>query len=174
MKRRTLLSKLALLSAIIVTSSLGEELKTTYQVAGQTITLELKTQKFDLAGRTLVYQAAKDGSRTLLLDGVEVVGTDLLEPTEETREFSRFQVSWNGRDLPVDPKLYCGFLNPHLNTKLLPSGYASLKIIVDPSGEWVQLLMFGSDGGGSYPVAWLLRKDGKHELCNAKVFEFSN
>lgn len=174
MKRRALLSQLALLSALMVSSSLGEELKTTYQVAGQTITLELKTQKFDLAGRTLKYQPTKDGGRTLLLDGVEVVGTDLLEPTEETREFARFQVSWNGRDLPVDPKLYRGFLNPHLSTKLLPSGHAPLKIVVDPSGEWLQLLMFGSDGGGSYPVSWLLRKDGKHELCDPGVFAFSN
>ena len=174
MKRRTLLSQLALLYAMIVASSLGGELRTTYEVAGQTITLELKTQKFDLAGRTLEYQPTKDGGRTLLLDGVEVIGTDLLEPTEGTHEFSRFQVSWNGRDLPVDPKLYRGFLNPHLKTKPLDSGYAPLRIIVDPSGEWVQLLMFGSDGGGAYSVCWQLSKDGKHKLCDPRVFEFSN
>lgn len=174
MNRRALLSNLALLSAIIAPSSPGEELKTTFQAAGQTITLELKTQKFDLAGRTLHYQPTKEGGRTLLLDGVEVVGTDLLEPTEETREFCRFRVRWNVRDLPVDPKLYRGFLNPHLNTQLSPGGYAPLKIIVDPSGEWLQILMFGADGGGSYAVAWLLRKDGRHELCDAKVFEFSH
>jgi|688.fasta_scaffold381579_2 hypothetical protein len=174
MKRRVFISKLVLLVAMIATSLVGDELKTTYQVAGQTITLELETRKFELGGRTLNYQSTKDGGRILLLEGVEVIGTDLMMPSENTREFSLFRVSWNGKDVPVEPELYLGFLNPHLKTQLLDSDYASLKIIVDPSGEWIQLLMFGSDGGGSYSACWLLRKDGKHKLCDPRVFEFSN
>lgn len=174
MKRRAFVSKLALLGTLMGAPLLGDELKTTYQVAGQTITLELETRKFELGGRTLNYQSTKDGGRILLLEGVEVVGTDLMEPSENTREFSLFRVSWNGKDVPVEPKLYLGFLNPHLKTQLLDSDYAPLKIIVDPSGEWIQLLMFGSDGGGGYSACWLLRKDEQHRLCDPRVFEFSN
>jgi len=163
-----------LLSLLLTVSSSADELKVTYHVADEKITLELTTRRLELGKRKLSYQPVDGGGRMLLLDGVEVVGTDLMYPSEKTEEFSLFRVNWNGQDLPVDPKLFSGFLNPNLKTELLDSGYAPLKIIVDPLGQWVQLLMFGADGGGSYQVSWLLRKNGKHSLCDPKVFEFSN
>lgn len=78
-------------------------------------------------------------------------------------EFSRFEVSWDGKAVSILRSLYSDCLNPNLRRK---EGWWDDKntIYFLPSQDGSSLLiqMQGSDGAGSYFANWVITRNGKH------------
>ena len=140
-------------------------------VAGKKIEIIMEVEDFREEEHKVTFGKGGYGAKTLLVDGKEPIGTDNSVPT---RKFKKFSVLWNGVEKPISSELYRDYYQPSLDTSADESGYASLRFIVDPSGTWVQILMFASDGAGSYVVAFLLSESGEHKILSPEVFGFSN
>lgn len=149
---------LLLLLALLSQACLAQD-KPTFQgsIAGREIKVYLTDQDFSPANHRIEYKEGAYGARTLFIDGHQPVGSDNLIPK---KSWKRFSVRWDDVEVPVPPSLYERFYQPNIDLNALK--HRTLMFVVDPLGEWIQVIMNGSDGGGAYLVGWELRRDGKH------------
>jgi hypothetical protein len=136
-------------------------------VENRAIKIYLTDQDFNAAEHRIEYKEGAFGQKTLFIDGHQPIGSDNLIPK---KSWKRFTVFWNGVEIPVLPSLYESCYHPNIDLNALT--HRNLVFVVDPLGEWIQVIMNGSDGGGAYLAGWELRHDGKHsEIDPTKLFQ---
>lgn len=162
------ISHLLLLLTFLAQVCLAEDKPTLEcSVKNRAIKVYLVDQDFNAAEHRIEYKEGAYGSKTLFIDGHQPIGSDNLIPK---KSWKKFTVSWDGVEMPVLPSLYESRYHPNIDLNALK--HRNLVFIVDPLGEWVQVIMNGSDGGGAYLAGWELRRDGKHrEIDPTKLFQ---
>jgi hypothetical protein len=136
-------------------------------VSNRLIEVHLVDQDFNAADHKIEYKEGGYGPKTLFIDGHQPIGTDNSIPE---KSWKKFAVSWDGVEMQVTPSLYKNHFHPNINLNSLK--HRNLVFIVDPLGNWVQVIMRGSDGAGAYLAGWELRRDGMHrEIDPTKLFQ---
>lgn len=148
---------------ITLLSALRAEDKPTFEcaVGARSIKVFFADQEFDAAKHKIEHKEGAYGSETLFIDGHQPMGSDNLLPK---RSWKRFAVFWDGKEIPVPSSLYERYYHPNINANAIK--HRNLTFTIDPNGEWVQIIMHGSDGGGAYLVGWELRRDGQHVMID--------
>ena len=136
-------------------------------IAGRTIKVYLSEQDFVPAEHRIEYKEGAYGPQTLFIDGHQPAGSDNLMPK---KSWKRFSILWDDVEVPVPRSLYERYYHPNIDADALR--HRNLVFIVDPLGEWIQIIMRGSDGGGAYLTGWELRRDGNHQQIDpSALFE---
>jgi hypothetical protein len=155
------LALLALASTAFAQSSVHFEKIVRYRdvVSGQTIEVAIHQKPFDFSGCKLT--GGENTGEVAKLDGVEVAGTDGGSPSRITgwpvvESIAEIQLKWNGQSIPVPKQVYMNLFNLTLDDE-------SIQFIPRPSGDEMLIQATGGDGGASYLVSLVLRKDGKHK-----------
>ncbi len=155
------LALLALASTAFAQSSVHFEKIVRYHevVSGQTIEVAIHQKPFDFSGCKLT--GGENTGEVAKLDGVEVAGTDGGSPSRITgwpvvESIAEIELKWNGKSIPVPKQVYINLFNLTLDDE-------SIQFIPRPSGDEMLIQATGGDGGASYLVSLVLRKDGKHK-----------
>lgn len=132
-------------------------------VSGQTIEVAIHQKPFDFSKCKLT--GGGNTGEVAKLDGVEVAGTDGASPSRITgwpvvESIADIELKWNGKSIPVPKQVHINLFNLTLDDE-------SIQFIPRPSGDEILIQATGGDGGASYIVSLVLRKDGKH-----KQYEF--
>lgn len=160
------LSFIPLLCGFLCTALFAEEKPAfEFAVGDRTIHIWMSDQDFDATKHEIELKAGAYGAKTLYIDGKHPVGTDNLIPK---RSWKSFTVSWDGEEVPIPASLYENYYHPNLDANAVRD--RNLTFSVDPNGEWVRVIMYGSDGGGAYLVGWELRRNGKHSVIDPSEF----
>jgi len=129
-------------------------------VAGHRIQATLSSKPFD-SKRHKITSPAPESGESVHIDGKRPIGIDRIADAQT--EFSRFEISWDGKVVLVPRSLYSDCFNPNLRRK---EGWWDDKNTVYflPSQDASSLLiqMQGSDGEGSYFASWVITSNGKH------------
>ncbi|MES2438414.1 MAG: hypothetical protein V4584_05090 [Verrucomicrobiota bacterium] len=149
-----------LLSLVVLVATVHAEDKPALEctVGGRAIKVFLADEEFDPSKHKIEYREGAYGPETLFIDGHEPLGTDNQLPK---RSWKRFTVLWDGVETPLPGSLYKAYYHPNIDTAAVR--HRNLVFTIDPGGEWIQVIMRGSDGGGAYLAGWELRRDGKHK-----------
>ncbi len=128
-------------------------------VSGQTIEVAIHRKPFDFSGCKLT--GGENTGEVAKLDGVEVAGTDGGSPARlagwpVVESIAEIELKWNDKSIAV-PKQF------HINLFNLTLREDSIQFIPRPAGNELLIQATGGDGGASYLVSLVLRKDGKHK-----------
>jgi hypothetical protein len=128
-------------------------------VSGQTIEVAIHQKPFDYSGCKLT--GGENTGEVAKLDGVEVAGTDGRSPSRITgwpvvQSIAEIELKWNGKAIPVPKRV-------HINLFHLTLSDDRIQFIPRPAGDELLIQATGGDGGASYLVSLVLRKDGKHQ-----------
>lgn len=99
------------------------------------------------------------------IDGVEVAGTDGVSPIHpdptkaELETVREIRLAWGGEKIPVPKSLHINLLNLTLAGDC---GWETIQFVPNSAGDALLVQATGGDGGGSYLVSLVLRKNGKH------------
>lgn len=152
---------LSLASTVFGQSSVQFEKIVRYRevVSGQTIEVAIHQKPFDFSGCKLT--GGENTGELAKLDGVEVAGTDGGSPSRITgwpivESIAEIELKWNGKSIPV-PK------HVHTNLFNLTLDHESVQFIPRPAGDELLIQATGGDGGASYLVSLVLRKNGEHK-----------
>ncbi len=160
--------KLLLSAALLITTSLaGADQKVTYEravryheeVGGHSISVVIHRRPYDFSKHLIAGGEQENGPATI--DGVEFGGTDGGSPKGRRgwpviETIAQIDLVWDGKRIPVPPRL-------HLNLLSLPLCEGYVQFVPRPSGEELLIQANGGDGGGSYGVSLVLRKNGVHQ-----------
>ena len=114
--------------------------------------INLKCQVFHESKHALKFE----NHELCLIDNKIFWGTDGDMPMEEIKSLT---VQFNNQIVPIAPGEFKDLFNP-----LSPSDsgrFINLLAKMDKKGEYFVIVLFGSDGAGSYSVAWIF-KNGKY------------
>lgn len=136
-------------------------------VAGQEIEVTIHQRPFDFSKCKLT--GGENTGEGAKLDGVEVAGTDGKSPKRfggwpVVETIAEIELKWNGKSVPVSTGL-------HKNLFALTLDPDGIQFIPRPSGEELLIQAIGGDGGGSYLVSLVLRKNGKHKQYECGYWE---
>ncbi len=128
-------------------------------VSGQTIEIVVHQKPFDFSKCKLT--GGENTGEVAKLDGVEVAGTDGGSPARiigwpVVESIANIELKWNGKLIPVPKQVHINLLNLTLSAD-------TIQFIARPAGDEVLIQATGGDGGASYLVSLVLRKDGKHK-----------
>ncbi len=128
-------------------------------VAGQTIEVAIHQKPFDFSGCELT--GGENTGEVAKLDGVEVAGTDGGSPSGMTgwpvvESIAEIELKWNGKSIPVPKQVHINLFNLTLRDD-------RIQFIPRPAGDELLIQATGGDGGASYLVSLVLRKNGKHK-----------
>lgn len=131
-------------------------------VSGNLIEVAIHQRKFDFSNYKLTggvlgsepYEHAK-------IDGVEVAGTDSKSPAgnpgwPNIETIAEIDLKWNGKPIEVPKLLHINLLNLGLDKDMI-------QFVPKPDGEELLIQAKGGDGGASYYVSLVLRRNGKHK-----------
>jgi hypothetical protein len=165
-----LLAFMLLGSVAIAEQSISFEKVVRYEetVAGNRIEVVIHQKKFDFSKYKLT-GGTGNGDGPARIDGVEIAGTDGNSPARRggwpvVETIAEIDLKWNGKPVSV-PKLL------HVNLLQLSLDEGCIQFIPRPSGEELLIQATGGDGGGSYLVSLVLRKNGKHKQYEAGYCE---
>jgi hypothetical protein len=127
-------------------------------VSGQTIEVAIHQKPFDFSGCKLT--GGENTGEVAKLDGVKVAGTDGRSPSRITgwpvvESVAEIELKWNGKSIPVPKEVHINLFNLTLSDD-------SIQFIPRPNGTELLIQATGGDGGASYLVLLVLRKNGKH------------
>ncbi|MEM7698162.1 MAG: hypothetical protein AAF236_07145 [Verrucomicrobiota bacterium] len=146
--------------AVVATAALAEEKPVFECVVKETkIRVFMSEAEFDPGHHTVERKPGAYGPETLYIDGTAPIGSDNQIPEIS---WGRFAVSWDDKEVPIPLSLYNSYYHPNIDENAIKNRL--LTFTVDPHGDWIQIVMSGSDGGGAYLVGWELRRDGEHRL----------
>lgn len=128
-------------------------------VSGHSISVVIHRQPYDFSKHVIAGGEGNSGPATI--DGVKFGGTDGLSPKRVPgwpliETISRIDLEWDGKKIDVPPKLYLNLLNLTLD-----EGF--IQFVPRPSGEELLIQALGGDGGASYGVSLVLRRNGDHK-----------
>ena len=112
----------------------------------------METQKFDPDKHKLTLSAI---GGICLIDNKIFWGTDETVPLEEIK---KFEVYFNHQKIGMPVGEFRDVFNPTLG---FPGNILSLHAKMDKKGEYFIIVLFGSDGAGSYSAVWIFR-NGKY------------
>lgn len=170
-KVKTCLLCLALLNSLsIAQQSISFEKAVRYEetVAGSRIEVVIHQKKFDFSGYKLA-GGVEGSEEPACINGIEIAGTDGRSPAGWAgwpimETIAEIELRWNGKQVPV-PKLL------HINLLRLSLNPGSIQFIPRPNGEELLIQALGGDGGASYLVSLVLRKNGHHKQYEAGYWE---
>jgi hypothetical protein len=143
-----------LLSTAAVSMGAAEVFQSELTVGREKVRITLKRGRFDPAGHR--FQRGESGR--VLVDGVRAVGTDSFSPQQH---LSEFRVEWNGRKIPISPKMFEFVFQPSLEEKRGSfDSDGSVFVLGSEAGNSVLLLISGGDGAGSFNSWWIITKGG--------------
>ncbi len=129
-------------------------------VAGHSIKVVMHQRLYDFSKHDV--KGGDAGARgPATIDGTTILGTDgsspkMLDGWPMLKTLVSIELEWDGQRIPVPKEL-------HLNLLSLTLREDSIQFIPRPSGEELLIQATGGDGGGSYLVQLVLRKDGNHQ-----------
>ncbi len=137
-------------------------------VAGNHIEVVIHQKKFDFSGFKLT-GSAEGSKEPAKINGIEIAGTDGRSPAgwkgwPLMETIAEIELRWNGKQVHV-PKLL------HVNLLRLSLDSGSIQFIPRPNGEEMLIQALGGDGGASYLVSLVLRKNGHHKQYEAGYWE---
>lgn len=165
-----LLFSLLLGSKVMAEGNISFEKVVYYQetVADNRIEVVIHQKKFDFSKYKL--SGGINGSDgPAKINGVRIAGTDGKSPASWTgwpvvETVAEIDLRWNGKQVPV-PELL------HVNLLQLSLDEGRIQFIPRPNGEELLIQATGGDGGASYLVSLVLRKNGKHKQYEADYCE---
>jgi len=86
------------------------------------------------------------------VNGRPPLGTDAGPPESLITEVAELAVSWKGRRVKVDRKLYADCFNQNL---------AGVRVVPSDDFRAVMVMSAGGDGAGAYEVYWTIFSDGR-------------
>lgn len=128
---------------------------------------QINTKSHRLSGGYHHEDKSKDKPATI--DGIEIAGTDSDLPKMDPvgvgyTTITKIDLKWDGKTVQVAPRHYINLFDLHLDT-------SSIQVIPSEEGDAVLIQGLGGDGGGSYLVSLVLRKNGKHRQYEAGYCE---
>lgn len=99
-----------------------------------------------------------EGNPVNMIDGQKILGGDggfMRSEIANQYEFETFKVYFDGKEIPVDRKLYANCLMPVFSKERFSAA-------IGDDLQSVFVFMQGSDAAGTYEVIWVLRQDGRH------------
>jgi len=114
--------------------------------------IRLECQNFDSTKHKLT-ESARGG--ICLIDNKIFWGTDETLPLKEIK---KFEVSFNGQKIGMPLSEFRDIFNPTIG---FSGQIISLHAKMDRQGEYFIIVLFGSDGAGSYSAVWIF-KNGKY------------
>ena len=130
-------------------------------VSGNRIEVTIHQREFDFSGYKLSGEEDGDG-KPAKINGVEIAGTDGQSPRKRSKGWPRIEtiaeieLKWNGKRIAVPRLLHINLLNLSLRSD-------SIQFVPRPNGKELLIQAHGGDGGGSYLVSLVLRKNGNHK-----------
>jgi hypothetical protein len=129
-------------------------------VSGHSISVVIHRQPYDFSKHVIAGGEGNQGGPATI-DGVLVGGTDGLSPKRAPgwpviETISHIDLVWDGKKIIVPPKLHLNLLNLTLD-----EGF--IQFVPRPSGEELLIQALGGDGGASYGVSLVLRRNGDHK-----------
>jgi len=130
--------------------------------------------EYDFSQHNLTKEiVSKDGKeliREAAVDGVNFAGTEGMSPFSNQENslklitINDIKLTWNGEQISVSKKL-------HINLVGLTLRRDCIQFIPSPSGEELLIQATGGDGGSSYLVSLVLRKNGMHTQYECSYYE---
>jgi len=114
--------------------------------------IRMETQRFDQGKHKLTVSAI---GGICLIDNNIFWGTDETLPMEEIK---KFEVCYNHQKIGMPVSEFRDVYNPTLG---FPGRILNLQAKMDKKGEYFIIVLFGSDGAGSYSAIWIFR-NGKY------------
>ncbi len=159
-----------LLSTVILTRAepqISFEKVVRYQdtVAGQRIELAISQGDYDFSKHKLT-GGVPGASEPAKIDGVEVAGTDGVSPVHPDPNKAIFEtvreirLKWDGKVVEVPKSLHVNLLNLTLAGDF---DWKTIQFVPNSAGNALLVQATGGDGGASYLVSLILRKNGNHQ-----------
>jgi len=136
-------------------------------IVGQKIEVAIHQRPFDFSNCKLT--GGENTEEVAKLNGIVVAGTDGGSPNRITgwpivESISEIELKWNGKSILVPKQV-------HINLFNLTFDHDSIQFIPRPSGDELLIQATGGDGGASYLVSLVLRKDAKHKQYECGYWE---
>ena len=105
-----------------------------------------------------------DATHPARVDGVDLAGTDGAMPHWDDPDgaldtITKIELFWGDEEITVPKKLHINLLSLTLCDE---DDWKSQQFIPNAAGDAVLMQALGGDGGGSYMVSFIFRKNGKH------------